>query len=106
MCCIFNLELEIGDFCACWTNQITSTLTIFPRLLILIFFSLQVADAHVDTRLGGCLPIYPRHRPTLHHVTNHDPVPKENAGHGPKSMSTECHTRYDKKSMHSKDGKL
>lgn len=58
---------------------------------------MQVNEVHVDTRLGGALPIYPRHQALLHFMGNRDPVSKENAGYGPKSMSTECNANFIEK---------
>ena len=52
------------------------------------------------------MPVYPRHRPTLHSINEKDLTAKENGGYGPKSMSTESNTHYVKKPIHQKDGQF
>lgn len=57
--------------------------------------SLQVRGVHVDTA-GECVavPVYPHTSPLLTSHAPKDPVAAENAGHGPKAMSTEYHSQF------------
>lgn len=52
----------------------------------------QVKGVHVDTNASGT--VYPYHRPLLHSLKEKNPIGRENSGHGPSYMSTECHTRF------------
>ncbi len=63
----------------------------------------QVHEVHVDTRLRAPLPVYPQHAPTLRTIEPRDPVAMENAGHGPKAMTTEYHSQFPRKKL-SDDG--